>query len=84
LVITRRLMGMKARKVFYGLLVISLLLVVPVSAWAAEPQVSSRDIPSETESAVAEYGSGYRFVKDGWVYLHIEESHMREVCSMAT
>ena len=51
---------MKVSKVFWGLVVLVILLVTPLSVLA------------EGGDEIIEYGDGYRFDRNGWVYVHIE------------
>lgn len=52
--------------------VLFLLLLLPVPAWSAEPQLSSTIAVPERDGEVIQHGDGYRFERDGWIYLHIE------------
>jgi len=47
-------------------------LVVPFSVLAEGAQTSLDEVMPEAGDEIVEYGDGYRFDKNGWVYLHIE------------
>jgi hypothetical protein len=62
---------MTIRKIFYGLLVMAMLLGI------ASCMIGCTGfLPSTTNEQASgtntQYGSGYRFNKNGWIYLHIQ------------
>ena len=68
---------MNIRNLLYGLLVLSLLLSTAVGLTGCTG-VGRRVTDQQADGPITQYGNGYRFDKNGWIYLHIEgEPHER-------
>jgi len=70
---------MNSKKLLYGLLGLSLLVgaALGLSGYTDfEPRIDVQP----AVGPITEYGSGYRFERDGWIYIHIEgQPHERGV-----
>ena len=70
---------MNTKKLLYGLLVLSLLVgaALGLSGYTDfEPGINGQP----AAGSITEYGNGYRFERDGWIYVHIEgQPHERGV-----
>lgn len=69
---------MRVRKLFYGLLVLSLLFATSLGLSGCGYVIDR--FTKKPGGEITEYGKGYRFDRNGWVYVHIEgEPHERGV-----
>ena len=70
---------MNIKKLLYGLLVLSLLVgaALGLSGYTGfEPRINGQ----AAADSITEYGDGYRFERNGWIYIHIEgQPHERGV-----
>ena len=62
----------KVKRILYGVLVLSLVFVTSFGFSGCWNKADGGDVVSQIGAEITQYGNGYRFDKNGWIYIHIE------------